>query len=129
MQVFIKKLNESVTIPDYDKMPESSQKGVVQYGAQQYISDGAASVSLTVKDENGKSVRNPEYPDTPEGNAKYRVDARAGCMARVDKIANGTMGVRGGVDTLATFAAKHKMTVEELEKLLESTPVGKRKAA
>lgn len=127
--ITIGKLNDlAFQVPDYADLPKSSQDGTYHYGAKQYVNDGAAGVSLTVKDPNtGKSVRNPAYPDTVEGNKKFERDVLAACNARKNKMVNGTMGVRGAADPWESVAAEMNITVEQLR--AAAAAASKKKAA
>lgn len=112
--ILIKKINTTIDAPDYDDAPESSKREVWLYGMTQYLNDGHASVWLF--DRNKK--RNPEYPDTPVGEGKFKADVLAAANARVAKVRSGTMGVRGAADPFETVAASHGMTVDQLKAFL-----------
>lgn len=112
----IGKLNdELIECPDYADIPESSQRDAYAYGLKQYLNDGAASVVLVDRNK----VRNPDYPDTPDGNARYAADVRSAVMVRLDKVRNGTMGVRSTADPMETVARRYGLTREEFAAVLE----------
>lgn len=51
MQVFIKKLDKDVTVPEWDKLPKATQEHLIAYGWTQCLSDAAASVKFKDLDE------------------------------------------------------------------------------
>ena len=124
--ITIGKLNDAAfAVPDYHELPVASQTDTYTYGAKQYVNDGAASVVLV----NRAGVRNPDYPDTDAGNARYRADVLAACNVRLDKMKNGTMGVRTAGDPLDAVARLYGVSKDELRAVLDRESAKKRKAA
>jgi uncharacterized protein YcgI (DUF1989 family) len=124
--IAIGKLNDApMSVPDYSELPSASQLDAYTYGVKQYINDGAAQVVLKSRE----GVRNPLYPDTDAGMARYHADVLAACNVRLEKIKNGTMGVRAAADPIAAAAAAFGMTKAELIATMERESARKRKAA
>lgn len=94
VNIFVKKVGQSVILGEFGKLPESTQIAIVQYGATQMCNDKHASIT--------------KGGETPfKGTESEFVKAvMTECHEWVSRAKAGTLGVRASVDLDAAFRAK-----------------------
>lgn len=98
MKVFIKKLDQDVTVPEWDALPAQTREHLIQYGWTQCLSDAAASVKFKDLDESA--------------TAKARVVAKELIDKRLENLANGQIrATREGVSADPVKRKAHTLAI------------------
>lgn len=93
INIFVKKIGATVSLPDFDKLPQATRDYLVQYGATQACNDKHASIT--------KGGETPFKGTDKEFHAAVLRE----CLEWVERAKAGTLAVRATADPKATARA------------------------